>query len=87
MASNDDFFGFVRYFIHGSGLGPKSSKIRRFISLWILLPTSLCLDALVVYDFLYVSDDILKVAELLESVASFGQVQKILFNLIKPTFL
>lgn len=79
MASNKDFFDFVRKFIRGSGLGPTSSKIKRLVSIWILLPMSVFLDILVVYDFLYVTDDILKVAELLESIASFGQVLKNFF--------
>ncbi|EEZ99175.2 odorant receptor 7a isoform X1 [Tribolium castaneum] len=63
-----------RKYMHGSGLGPTSPKIKRFISLWLLFPVSLLLDVLVIYDFHFLDNDIFKTAELLESVSSFGQL-------------
>ncbi|XP_044259044.1 odorant receptor 7a-like [Tribolium madens] len=76
MAStgNKDFLDLCRKYMHGSGLGPSSPKIKRFISLGLLLPLSLLLDVLVIYDFHFLDNDIFKIAELFESVSSFGQL-------------
>jgi hypothetical protein len=74
MPSDQDFLDPCRKLINGSGLGPTSPSYMRLISLCILLPIALVMDCFIIYGFYYAKNDILKFAELIESLSSFGQV-------------
>ena len=74
MSSKEDFLHLSLQFLHGSGLGPTSSKFRKIVSLGVLLPIALIVDFCVIYDYFHIQNDILEIAELMESTSSFGQV-------------
>lgn len=69
-----DPFLFVINCYELSGLRVSSTKMRRIISVYILLPLLLILYALIIFNFNYKNDNIFEFAEVFEAVSTFGQV-------------